>query len=288
MSLKNPRDRVNPRDGFDVRDVPGSFSDYTRKGAGKAKKYRNSRRRVTGPVLIICAVVSVLVAADYWANAGTIFSGVTVGNVPVGAEMPEEARGMIEERGANALGELRFTGGREEFALSAQDMNLNVDVDRTVDRAYAVGREGSISKRIGERMEAAWGTVEISAVVDYDREAVRSNLENRAARVNAQPRDASVSVRGTEAEVVESREGYTLDAAATAANLDDALGSMSGEVEVAGETLAPSVLTPAAEEAARIAEEAMSEPVVLTADGEEWELSPKEIGRTLSLHTGGR
>ena len=283
MSLKNPRDRTNSRTDFDVRDVFGNFSDSRSRGPKGGQR----RRGVLGVVLVICAVVAALAAADYWANAGKIFQGVTVGNVSVGGETPEEARGMIEDSAASELQEVRFTGGPEEFALSAQDMNLNVDVDGTVHRAYAVGREGSIPKRIGERTEAAWGTVETSPVVDYDREAVRSNIENRAARANAQPRDAYVSVRGSEAEVVESREGYTLDAATTAENLDEALGSMSGEVEVAGEAVEPAVLTPAAEEAAGIAEEAMSAPVTLTADGEEWEFSRQEIGQSLSFTPRG-
>jgi len=238
-------------------------------------------------VLVVCAAVALLVATDYWANAGKIFRGVTIGNVPVGGETPEEARSMVEAQGANALGELRFTGGPEEFAIPAREAGLNLDVDGTVDRAYAVGREGSISKRIGERIEAAWGTVETSSVVDYDREAVRNRIENHASRVNEQPRDAYVSIRGSEAEAVESREGYTLDVADTAANVDRALATMSGEVEVVGETLEPAVLTPAAEEAARTAEEAMSEPVTLTAGGEEWEFSPEEIGQSLSFTPRG-
>jgi len=283
LSLKNPRDRVNSRTGYDARDVFGGFSDSRPKG----RKDGRRRRGIIGVVLVVCAVVAVLVAADYWANAGRIFQGVTVGNVSVGGETPEEARGMVEERAANELGEIRFTGGPEEFALSARDINLNLDAAGTVDRAYAVGREGSIPKRIGERMEAAWGTVETSPVVDYDRETVRSRIENRAARSNAQPRDASVNVRSSEAEVVESREGYTLDVADTAANLDDALASMSGEVRVAGEAVEPAVLNPAAEEAAGIAEEAMSAPVTLTADGEEWEFSREEIGQSLSFAPRG-
>ncbi|MCA1715366.1 MAG: peptidoglycan binding domain-containing protein [Actinobacteria bacterium] len=283
MSLKNPRDRVNSRTDYDVRNVFGSFSDSRPKG----RKGGRRRRGIIGVVLVVCAVVAVLVAADYWANAGRIFQGVTVGNVSVGGETSEEARGMVEERAADELGEIRFTGGPEEFALSARDINLNVDAAGTVERAYAVGREGSIPKRIGERTEAAWGTVETSPVVDYDRETVRSRIENRAARANAQPRDATVNVRGSEAEVVESREGYTLDVADTAANLDDALASMSGEVRVAGEAVEPAVLTPAAEEAAGIAEEAMSAPVTLTADGEEWEFSREEIGQSLSFTPRG-
>ena len=277
MSLKNPRDRVGSRTDFDVRNVFGKPSDIRPKGSKGVQR----RRRTIGVVLVVCAVAAVLVAADYWANAGKIFQGVTIGNVSVGGETPEEARGMVEESSANALEEIRFTGGPEEFAISAGDAGLNLDVDGSVDQAYAVGREGSILKRLGERMEAAWGTVEASPVIDYDRESVRSRIDNRAARVNAQPRDAYVKINGSEAEVVESREGYAMDVEDTAANVDRALEHLSGEVEVAGETLAPAVLTPAAEDAAGIAEEAMSKPATLTAGGEEWEFSPEEIGQSL-------
>jgi vancomycin resistance protein YoaR len=277
LSLKNPRDRVNSR------TVLGSFPDSRPKG----RKGGRPRRRFIGVILVVCAVVAVLVAADYWSNAGRIFQGVMVGNVDIGGETPEEARQMIEQHAADDLGEIQFTGGPEEFSLSARDLKLNVDAAETVDRAYAVGREGSIPKRIGERMEAAWGTVETPAVVDYDRETARSRVEARAARANAQPRDATVNIRGSEAQVVESREGYTLDVADTAANLDKALGRMSGEVEVAGEAVQPAVLTPAAEEAAGTAEEAMSAPVTLTANGKEWEFSPEEIGQSLSFTPRG-
>ena len=269
---------MSSRDGFD------SFSDYTRKGAGKAKKYRNSRRKVTGPVLIICAVVSVLVAANYWTNHDKIYQGVAVGNVALGGKTPEEAREILEERGASAFEKIRFTGGPgEEFILTAEEMGLDFDASGTANKAYAVGREDGILQRIGDRMKASWGTVRVPPVVDYEREAVRTRIENLATRVNEKPKDASVNILGSEANVVESREGYEVDVAATAANVDEALEGISGEVGIAGEILEPGVLYPAAQEAAEVAEAAMSEPGVLTAGGKEWELSSEEIGQSLSF-----
>ena len=234
-------------------------------------------------MLIACAAAAVLVAADYWANQGRIYDGVMVGNVSLGGKTPEEAREIVAEHGATAFDELRFVGGPEEFAISAREASLALDPEGTVDRAYAVGREGSISKRLGERFEGAWGTLSTAPVVDYDREAVRSRIENRATRVNQEGRNAYVNVRGSDAEVVESREGYTMDVQGTTVNVDKALERMSGEVQIAGEPFEPEVLTPAAEEAAGVAQEAMSEPVSLVAGSKQWELSPQEIGQSLSF-----
>ena len=285
MSLKSPRDSASSTYGSGVRDVPGSFSDYTRR---EGQKYGSTRRRVTGSVLVICAVVSVLVVADYWANAGTIFGGVTVGDVDLGGKTSEEARNILEERGANAYDEIRFTGGPDEkFALTAEEMGLGFDVSGTVDKAYAFGREGGVPERVGDRMKAAWGTVRIPPAVDYERETVRTRIENLTARVNQKPKDASVNILGSEAKVAESREGYTVNVEATLANVDEALDSMSDEVGIAGETLEPEVSTPAAQEAAGVAGAAVSRPALLTADGEEWEFSPEEIGQSLSFTPRG-
>jgi vancomycin resistance protein YoaR len=279
LSLKNPR-RGATRSSFEGRDGFGSSSGYRPKGGRR-------RRRLLISVLIACAAAAVLVAADHLANQGRIYGGVTVGNVSLGGKTPEEAREIVAERGAAAFDELRFVGGPEEFTISAREAGLTLDAESTVDRAYAVGREGSISKRLGERFEGAWGTVSTAAVVDHDREAVRSRIENRATRINQEGRNAYVDIRGSEAEAVESREGYTMDIQGTTVNVDKALERMSGEVEIAGAAFEPEVLTPAAEEAASVAQEAMSEPVTLTADGKEWELSPQEIGQSLSFTPRG-
>jgi vancomycin resistance protein YoaR len=275
LSLKNPR-RGATRSSVDDRGGFGNSSGYRPKGGRR-------RRRLVISVLIACAAAAVLVAADHLANQGKIYGGVMVGNVSLGGKTPEEAREIVAERGASAFDELRFVGGPEEFAISAREAGLTLDVESTVDRAYAVGREGSISKRLGERFEGAWGTVSTAPVVDHDREAVRSRIENRTTQINQEGRNAYVYIRGSDAEAVESREGYTMDVQGTAVNVDKALERMSGEVEIAGEAFEPEVLTPAAEEAASVAQEAMSEPVTLTADGEEWELSPQEIGQSLSF-----
>ncbi|MCA1737651.1 MAG: peptidoglycan binding domain-containing protein [Actinobacteria bacterium] len=276
LSLKNPRDRARSRTSFDTREAFGGLS-------GSRSKSVRRRRRIIVPVLVICAIVAALVAIDYWTNSGKIFQGVSIGGVSLGGKTPEQARKVIEEQGGDTLQKIQFTGGPEEFSLSAKEMDLNLDPAATADQAYAVGREGSIPRRIGERLQAAWGTFYTTPVVDYDREAVRAKIQNWAKRVNQKPQDAYVSVSGSNAKASESREGYALDVAATAANVDKALDNMSSEVEVVGDTVVPAVLTSEAEKAAGVAEEAMSQPVTLTADGEKWEFSPEEIGQSLSF-----
>jgi hypothetical protein len=87
VSLKNPRRKI-AGSGFDTRDAFGSSSGSRSKGSRR-------RRRTVISVLIICAVVAVLVAADFWANQGRIYQGVMVGNVSLGGKTPGEARDRV-------------------------------------------------------------------------------------------------------------------------------------------------------------------------------------------------
>ena len=278
MSLKNPRDRVRPRDPLDARDL---FDTPPR------RRSKDRRRRNTVPVLVICAIVAVLVAADYWMHYGRIYPGVEIENVSLGGQTPEEARAKVEERARGTIKEVRFTGEREEFSLSAERLDVGFDARETVDRAYAVGREGGILERLGDRLSASWTTVNIPAVADFDRQVARTEIENLARRTNVEPQDAYVSISGPKVETGESREGYAIDVEATQANLEKALQSMSGEVELVGGTQEPEVLTPAAEQAADEAREAVSEPAVLSYEDDDWRLSPTEIGQTLSFMPEG-
>ena len=68
------------------------------------------RRKVGGPIILVCAVVAVLVALDYWSNVGSVYRGVEVGGVALGGQTPAEARRTLEERAARAPEEIRLTG----------------------------------------------------------------------------------------------------------------------------------------------------------------------------------
>jgi vancomycin resistance protein YoaR len=274
LSLKNRRERSEyeqTREGF---SPPGYSPTYTGK--------RGRRGRFVGPVLIVCAIVAMLVAGDYWLNSGKIYRGVKVGSVSLGGEKPPAAREVVRERALGALKEIELSGP-EQFTRTAAEMGVNFNVGATVEKAYAVGREGNILERLQERLRATFVGITIPPDVDYRPAKARAEVEEIASRVNHEPRGASVNIVGSEVEVVESREGYKLDNAATLASVDSAVDDVSGEAKLVGEVLKPEITTEEAEVAAEKARGALSEQVVLKTDGKSWTLSPADIGSTLDI-----
>ena len=184
--------------------------------------------RILVPVFLVCALfVAALWTVDYWRNHGKIYPGVEVGSMPLGGKTPEEARRIIEER-TGTLEEITLTGP-EEFAVSSGEIGVNFDVGTTVDRAYAVGRQGNALTRVGERVEATQGTVRVPLAVDYDRRQLREGLSGVFAALTVEPVEAEFQVNGSEVSVTQSRTGQKVDEEKLLGDI--AAGVLEGERE---------------------------------------------------------
>jgi vancomycin resistance protein YoaR len=274
LSLKNQRRR-------DRRTR--TISDYGGLSPFDSGKQQSKSRGVAGPIIIVCAIIAVLVAADFWLNSGKIHRGVEVGNVPLGGLTPTEARETVKDHVMGPLEEIEFSGP-EGFSREAKDLGVRFNVARTVNQAYIVGREGNILDRLSDRLQASFGGATIPPDIDYRQEMARSEVEEIATQVNQQPTEANVKVYGSEVEVSKSRDGYELNPAATMTSIDDAIEDMSGKVALQGEVLDPGVTTAEAETAAEKARGALSEPLEIKAQGgESWTIQPDKVGTALEV-----
>jgi vancomycin resistance protein YoaR len=272
LSLKNQRDRQGRS------HVGGGFPN----GLGTTKTFGRKRRSIVGPILIACAVLAVLVAADQFLNSGKIYRGVEVGDVALGGSTPAEAKQLVQERATGALKEIEFSGP-EQFTRTSREMGVTFNVDPTVEKAYAVGREGNLLERLGQRARALVIGVSVPPDVDYRSGKARAEVEEIASQVNHEPREASVRIVGSQVEVADSAEGYKLDVAATMGSVNGAIDDMSGQAKLVGDVLEPHITTAEAETAAEKARKAVSEQLVFHAEGKTWTLSPADIGSSLDV-----
>jgi vancomycin resistance protein YoaR len=280
LSLKNRRKR--DRRGRNERESSSDDQYSSSLNPFDSGKQSSRRRGIAGPVIVICAIVAVLVAADFWLNSGKIHRGVEVGSVSLGGKTPAEARQIVKDQVMGPLKEIDFDGPAR-FTREADEMGVSFNIDRTVDKAYAVGREGNILDRLSERLRASFGGATIAPDIDYRPETARGEVREIASQVNHLPREASAKFYGSEVEVTPSRDGYELNLAATMASVGNAIDDMSGKAPLRGDVLDPGVTTAEAEVAAKKARGALSEQLELQADGKSWTLSPADLGSVLDF-----
>ena len=183
--------------------------------------------------------------ADYWANYGKIYPGVSVGGVSLGDKTLDEAQQILQER-TGGLKEIELTGP-ETFTLSSNQLGVDYDARSSAERAYAVGRQGNIFERASDRIEATWGTVPIPLAVDYDRERLRQGLSGVFLALAVETVEAGFEVNGNEVSVTESRTGQAVDEEKLLDDIEAGLPEGQREYEVSVETDEPDLTTEEAE-----------------------------------------
>ena len=241
-----------------------------------------SRRRVSGPIIVVCAIVAVLVAFDYWSNSGRIYRGVEVGPAAVGGKSLADARGIVEAEAAGPLEEIRLAGPKD-VTFGKDELGISLDTDATLQDAYAVGRKGNILERVQDRLGAAWGMASVRPTIFYNPEVARTKIRELGDKLDRPPTEGTVAVADGAVKVGPSAEGYETDVEGTLQNLDRAVGELTGEAEVAGRVLKPEVTTGEAEAAAARAKEVVSGPVELAAGERDWTLTAAAAGRAVSI-----
>ncbi|MDQ4106891.1 MAG: peptidoglycan binding domain-containing protein [Actinomycetota bacterium] len=276
---------------------PGRLEQrFRKKGSHKSGKSglpefrlpRVSLQRALRAVLLACAILAAVVAADGWANAGEIYRGVEVAGTSVGGKTPEEARGVVQQRLAEDVpAEIRLTGAGEDVVLNSQDLGIAFDLDSTLQRAYDVGRTGGIGERLSQRLRSSFGGVGVGVDVNYDTEVVRGAVEGLAQSVNWEPVDAALLLSGTTAEAQEGTEGYRLDLERTMQNVDRAISGLKGEATVAGAAVEPGISTGDAERAADKVNRALEQPLTFKHGDREWTLEPEQVAPLLTATGDG-
>ncbi|WP_047865385.1 VanW family protein [Rubrobacter aplysinae] len=233
-------------------------------------------------LLGVVVVLFAALGASPQASEGGIPRGVEAGGLDLGGKSTEEAEKLLRER-AYALNEIRVSGDGKEVTVPAESVGVRPDVEATVRNARKVGREGNVIERARERAGGLVGTVEVPLEVAYDGEKVRDVSESLARRLGEDPTQAGVSVSLAGVEVSQSAEGYEVDVDQTAANIRGSIESLEGEAELAGGATRPEISTAEAENTAEKVRTAISEPATLAADGERWELSPRQIAGLINV-----
>lgn len=263
MSKARP-EKVTPGDDTYLRR-----SENRKKGGPEKRGF--GKNNAATLLLLFLAVVSSVIALDETLNLGQIRSGVSVAGIDVGGLSREEARARLERTSGEDF-DVSLRANGEDVVLSEP---VNVDLAATVERAYSIGRTGSIPERLSERLLRISG-VDSKPVAEFDRGQVERNIAALSASVDRDAQDATVSVNGGRVSVEPSNTGYRLDQSATLSRVERATTSLEPQVEAAGQKIPPKVDTDAAEATASRMEEMSEGGLTLASASETWRLSEKE------------
>ena len=182
---------------------------------------RHTKRLAGGVLPVLLIVLTVLVAlgggvtyAAYRYDRGAadrILPGVTIDGVDVGRMTRPEAIAAVRAVTTERLdATLTVQAGGTSWTATSKDLGVRADVAAAVDEALAISRSMSMLDRVYHRLSDEPVRRAVTVGYRYGEGRVRSFVEGIAADVAVAPRNATVSLSGTELRFQHAKQGRAL------------------------------------------------------------------------------
>lgn len=220
-----------------------------------------------------------------------IYPGVQVDGVAVGGMTPVQARAAVGNHVKERLARpITVQAENNTWAFTAQELGLWVDVETTVNQAYAVGRDGNLLADMLTHLRLITHPQQVTPVIRHDTGPLNRALQRIAATVDDPPRNAQVIIHPNAAvEFIPARSGRRLHLDSTRDRIEAAVvGNDTGEpVAAVTQEVLPPISNAQVEAARRQVENLLSEPLVFGfatgTDAAEWRLEPETLAGMIEL-----
>jgi len=180
----------------------------------------SGRRKLgwTLSALLAMAAVGLVTADQLILRDPKLLPNVHVASVDVGGLLPNEAENKLQESmDAATAAPIMITDQTRVWFIQPSDIDLSVDLKRSIASAYAVGREPDIVLRWKQRLTATDEPQLLPIAVDLNRSKLSETLSVLAAQTDRQARDASivVSLQNKSVALIPAVEGRKLNVGKT-------------------------------------------------------------------------
>lgn len=163
-----------------------------------------------------------------------IYPNVYVLDVNLGGLTPDEAAELVTQTlGHHDASLLTLSDGERTWTIPWTEIGLHLDVDTTVQAAFAVGRTERGLENLPTILDMLEGRHQVAPVFVIDPDEMRSALEQLAPQVFAPPTDATLHLEGDQLVAVPGQPGWALDIDATLNNIVAAVTMMGPDNQFA-------------------------------------------------------
>jgi vancomycin resistance protein YoaR len=255
----------------------------------KSKRANRPLKIFSGSIVALLVIVTALVAWYELGHSDRVYRGVSVLGQEVGGLSKADAQAALAAASAGYPAEsLTASGSGRNWTLTAADMGVAVDVDKTLDLAMSVGRNGELLDNFRTQLNALFSGTQITPVLQHDAAKVQQIATNIAAEVDQH----SVSSKLEKGEdgivrITPSSSGTLVDQEALSTAIAASVDTVPfAPVEVTTIVEAPEVTEAKLEGAKSQALALTEQPIVLSAGEQSWTMEPTELRQLLTLEHG--
>ncbi len=238
--------------------------------------------------LIALAAIGVFALAGWYDQqyAGHLFPGVRVLGVDIGGKTPDEARVMLENKVATFTDQpIVLVWNDQQWTPQPKQLGMQVNLDRTLDNAYNVGRGDGLLNTWRERWDVANEGRVVPLSVSLDEAALQTYLENEVApKIDQDLQEGDVWLQGEQVKTTEAREGHKLEVYNALVAIRESLARMTtNRIDLPVTVTKPAVAQSEIDQTARALQTMLSGPLVAHYGAKQFSVAPRDISQKLLL-----
>ena len=224
-------------------------------------------------VLIPALALAFWLVRFEWTYRDKIYPGVQIMGVDLSGMTREEARLALEQAVMVYLPPpvaLRY--GDQLWPLDSKALGVRVETDESLNRAFALGRNGSMTENLAAQWRAFWQGAALDPAVTVNPGLVEQTVRDLTAPLNHAVVESRVTLSELQVVVTSSQPGQVVDVPATVdAVISRVEHGMGGIVDVQVKRIPAAGTLPLASK--RTIEDALSQPILLTDPRGEFQFS---------------
>jgi vancomycin resistance protein YoaR len=238
--------------------------------------------------LIALAAIGVFALAGWYDQqyAGHLFPGVRVLGVDIGGKTPDEARVMLENKVAAFTDQpIVLVWNDQQWTPQPKQLGMQVNLDRTLDNAYNVGRGDGLLNTWRERWDVANEGRVVPLSVSLDEAALQTYLQNEVApKIDQDLQEGDVWLQGEQVNTTESREGRKLEVYNALVAIRESLARMTtNRIDLPVTITKPAVAQSEIDQTATMLKTMLGGPLVAHYGSKQFSVAPREISQKLLL-----
>jgi vancomycin resistance protein YoaR len=219
--------------------------------------------------------------------ADRVYPAVAVGDVAVGGMTVDQAVAAVEQRAAELeRGTVTFTYQGQTWTPTLSELGANVDVDASVDAAYALGRDDNAVTRLGFAGDLLRGDQQVPLRTTIDRDVLAIWFTSVNADIDQRAVDAALVVDGADVTISPEHSGIVVDEAAATRLILGALGELAPvTTKLPTMTELPRIYAAELDGPRSDLATAIKAPVVVTFEDQTWKIKPADLAGFLTVET---
>ena len=181
-------------------------------------------------------------------SSDTFYPGVTIDGTDLGGMRMSDARALVDNHQAQTSSafSLVVAAGDKRWRITSEQVPMTFDAQTVLERAWAVGRTGTLEERYAQIQHAAQSGVHLTTGFTYDRTAVAGLVDIIADSLDMDVKNATLDafdVGNKTFTFSEAEKGYRVNREQLSADILAALdeGAYDRVITVEGEVLEPTL-----------------------------------------------